>query len=270
MKAPTIQGLRNWNIGLGVLHLVLAVTVVVALYAVKNNRNKDKTDVWRTTPLSQEEEEGWRYKIGAIQSGTLHLGVLLAVFAAITAAAHFFYGTSPLYGQWLTQGWNPGRWLEYAVTATLMVVVIAFVDGTKTQDTVALLALMTAATMAFGFLGESRLVNGQTNTGASKVEWITSMGLFLGVWAVLGLNFFTLIKDSNDSPDENKPPSWLWAVYFTQFLFFASFAGVHAWRMTKGASPLVEGALKAEGAYTTLSVAAKATLIGLLLGGLLS
>lgn len=242
------------------------VAVIVAFYVVSDNKDKDRVEVWKTTPQVSDPDTAWRYGLDAEPTGPLRLGVLLALFAGLTAAAHVFYASSPAYPRWLAAGWNPGRWLEYAVTAALMVVIIGALDGSRTWDVLTLLAVATAATMAFGYTGERRLVTGVKDAGLDAVDWLASMVLFLGTWAVLGGNFFGHIQHSKAEAEDtsSSPPPWLWAVFISQFLFFSCFAGVRAYQAANpGVCPL-----KVEAAYTGLSLAAKSTLVALALGGL--
>ncbi len=264
----TIQALKTWNWALAGLHAAIAVAVAVVFYAIEGNEGKDAVAAWRFTPLpSDDPETAWRYGMQAKELGQVRLAPLLILFLMITAAAHVFYAASPRYPAWVREGWNPGRWLEYAITATIMVIIIGFLDGTRSPDALLLLAAATAVTMAFGWLGERRGVKGARDGTTDGVEWTASLLLFLATWAALGYNFFSQVADASGE-GENKPPSWLWAVFFSQLVFFGLFAGVRAWHA--GQASLVDSFPRAELGYMVLSLSAKATLAGLVAGGLVA
>lgn len=66
--------------------------------------------------------------------GTIQLSSLVASFLFISAIAHALIA-SVLYESYvgyLERGMNPYRWYEYAVSASMMIVVIAMLSGTGT------------------------------------------------------------------------------------------------------------------------------------------
>lgn len=265
----SVAALRKWNWGFAALHATLFVCVLVLFYGVRKNKEKDKVEAWRFAPVASDDPSvAWRYSMQAKSLGDIALAPLLLAFIAITVGAHVFYAASASYPAWLARGWNPARWVEYAASAGVMILIIGLLDGSRSPDVLLLLGAATAVTMAFGFLGERRGVLGWRDGATETAEWVASLGLFAATWAAVGYNFFSQVSDGNSDRNDgaNKPPSWLWAIFFTQLFFFSSFAVVRAWHAAQADAAATMPT--AELSYTALSAGAKATLVGLVLGGL--
>lgn len=165
-------------------------------------------------------------------------------FFFITAAAHFFYATDAFgsggYSSNVAAGWNPYRWFEYGVTASLMSVIIGLVDGTRDTATLAALALITAAMQFCGFSVEASLRGfGPVSSGARDAVFGSTLAgwlLFAALWGVLIYVFATVVSDVNTLYEgqvdpEGKPvrvPAWIWFIVFMQLVYYASFGIVQA------------------------------------------
>ena len=82
------------------------------------------------------------------QSGTANLKYLIVAFFAITSLSHLAYATDfggrGYYSKAiLGRGWNPYRWFEYSISASIMIYIISRVSGTKEQVTAVGTALIT-------------------------------------------------------------------------------------------------------------------------------
>lgn len=111
-------------------------------------------------------------------------------------------------------GRNPLRWLEYALSAPLMIVVIAAVLGQADIAVLALLAISVSALMAFGYLTEMNI------RASPPVPHISGWILFAFVW---GVATFTFVLGLNRS--EEPPPPEVLAVVFPTYVVMLSFFG---------------------------------------------
>lgn len=199
------------------------------------------------------------------------------IFFLITWVAHWFYATdgfgSKAYSRSVAQGWNPYRWLEYGLSATLMTILIALADGTRDFGAVLALAIMTMAMQFCGFAVESGLrgsgaLTAQTTDsiwGSTVVGWL----LFVGIWLVQFLNFGWLVSDANSKYTEGVPV-WIWYIVIAQFLYYASFGIVqwmHIKKRTSGDSSF--NFAEIEKWYIYLSFFSKLSLAGGLAYGLI-
>lgn len=147
---------------------------------------------------------------------TIPLGPAVAAFLFISAAAHFLIALPGIFGWYrfnLQRGRNYARWIEYSVSASLMIVLIALITGIS--DVAALVALfgVNASMILFGLLmehyerpGEASWISFWFGSLAGLVPWI-AIGIYL--W----------------SPTTSaQPPAFVYAIFVSLFLFFNSFA----------------------------------------------
>ena len=197
--------------------------------------------------------------------------VIWACFAffAFTAVAHAWYASDHGYITNVRQGWNPVRWLEYAVSASLMTVIIGLVDGADDAALLWALFLMTAAMQFCGYTTEAVLkqpgrVNATAIMGSATTGWL----LFIGLWSILIYCFLNLVNDvdtkykgvtQTEGPQAGQPikvPSWIIIVILIQLVNYALFGGIqfqHIQERLKGPVDFI----KYEHKYIALSYIAK-------------
>ncbi len=203
--------------------------------------------------------------------------VIWACFAffAFTAVAHAWYASDRGYINNVRQGWNPLRWLEFAVSASLMTVIIGLIDGANDASLLWALFIMTAAMQFCGYTTESVLRQpGRVNTTAIMGSTTTGWLLFLGLWSILLYSFLIQVNDvdtkykgveQTEGPQAGKPikvPSWIIIVILIQLVNYFLFGAVqyqHIQERLKGSVDFI----KYEHKYIALSFIAK---IGLAAG----
>lgn len=140
----------------------------------------------------------------------------VAAFLLMSAAAHFIL-VSPFGFGWyvrqLEQKRNYARWVEYAFSSSLMVVLIAILPGIT--DAAALLALfgVNASMIMFGWLMEKYESPGSPS-------WISYwFGVIAGAvpWLAIGLYLWSPGSDA-------EPPAFVYGIFVSLFLFFNVFA----------------------------------------------
>jgi len=149
----------------------------------------------------------------------LRLGPLVGAFLLLAALDHALVALPPLrarYERGLAAGVNPFRWLEYSLSASLMVVLIAMLSGIA--DYVALVALFTAnAAMIFlGWLME--LLNPPER---AWTRWLPfALGCVVGAvaWAAIA------VQIGVSAARGHAPPTFVYAIYVSLFILFNSFA----------------------------------------------
>ncbi|MGD2060601.1 MAG: heliorhodopsin HeR [Acidimicrobiia bacterium] len=141
----------------------------------------------------------------------------VAIFLFMSAVAHFAIVSPGIY-QWyernLAEKRNYARWIEYSLSSSLMIVLIALLTGIA--DIAALLALagVNASMILFGLLQE-KYENPGEGTG-----WLPYwFGCIAGIvpWIAIGIYLF--------SPGlEASPPGFVYGIFFSLFVFFNIFA----------------------------------------------
>jgi hypothetical protein len=231
--------LRWWNIVVG---LVLAVQAV-AIALLTNGFSLPVTSTFMTGPPGTAPELDTLFD--------LPLGWGVFAFLAISAAALLIIA-SPGVFEWyvrnLKQSRNYGRWIEYAFSSSIMIVLIAMITGVS--DIAALLAIfgINACMILFGLLMEKYESPG-------KPSWLAFwFGSFAGIvpWIII------VIYVWSPGLEGAEPPAFVYAIIVSLFLFFNVFA-LNMWLQYRQIGPW-RNYLVGEKAYILLSLTAKALL----------
>lgn len=204
-----LSQLRWYNAAMSVLHLVQAGAMYFLSndFALPINTNylKFNQELQKLVPVREQVLE-------------FQVGPVVALFLLLSAIAHFLLSL-PTINEWylqkLKEGMNPARWWEYTLSSSVMIVVIAMLVGIYDLSALLLMFSINAVMILCGWIME---VHNQTT---SKTNWLSyAVGCFAGVvpWIVIGLHLF----GSGDG--ENKPPDFVYWIFFSIFLFFNSFA----------------------------------------------
>ena len=236
--------LRIFNLVMGFLHLAQAIAILIL--------SKDYSVPGTTSFLS------WNQTTGTPESVIKPLvdfpiGPMVAAFLLISCVAHFIMA-SPRFYPWymrnLQKGINYLRWYEYALSASLMVVLIGMLSGVFDVPTMILLFALTAAMNFFGLEMELR------NQGKDRVDWTPFVfGSIIGFipWIVIGWYFFAALSGSTEAV-----PTFVYFILGILFAFFFSFA-LNMWLQYKKIGPW-KNYLFGERVYMILSLTAKSAL----------
>jgi len=191
----------------------------------------------------------------------LRLGPVVSIFLLLSGL--FLLGSAFVwrkkYEEVIQKGMNPFRWVEYSITASIMIVVIAMLCGVYDFSSLILIFSLNACMIFFGWIMEIH------NQKTEKVNWTSYIfGCFAGLvpWVVMGLYFFSAIGSGAEAI-----PSFVYAIFWSLFVFFNIFAinmvlqykKIGKWR----------DYIYGEYAYITLSLVAKALLAWQVWGGTL-
>lgn len=141
-------------------------------------------------------------------------------FALLSMTFHILIATVfyDKYVKGLKKGVNKYRWIEYSLSASLMIVLIAILSGIFDAGT---LLLMFGLTAIMNLLGLVMEVHNQTT---KKTNWLSyNIGVLAGIlpWLVIALAFWA----SATAPENAQgPPTFVYFIWGSIFLFFNSFA----------------------------------------------
>lgn len=172
----------------------------------------------------------------------------IATFFALSALAHLIVAGPRWrsYQRGISRGRNPYRWVEYSLSASIMIVLIAMLTGIS--DVAALTALVgvNASMIGFGWLQE-RYESPGTGLGPF---WI---GCVAGAipWIAIGVYLIGPGADQN-------PPGFVYGIFVSLFILFNCFA-INQWLQYRQVSRWASYAF-GERAYITLSLVAKSLL----------
>lgn len=244
LDEASLGGLRTFNLVVGLIHLVQAGLML----ALSNDFALPVTRSFLNGPPGTAPERAEWF--------TVRLGPAVALFLLLAAIDHLLMaapGVNRWYNGMLARERNDARWIEYSVSASLMIVLIAMITGV--DDLTALLAIagVNACMLFFGLLME----HGSTPS-AGNVNWMPFIyGCFAGAvpWALIALQVATA---EDLATDGEGVPTFVYGIIGSLFLLFNSFAvnmvlqykRVGKWR----------DSLYAEKAHIVLSLVAKTAL----------
>ena len=242
-EAP-YTSLRRYNGFMGLLHLVQGVIMLI----ISNSAALPITTAYLTfkrdhVPPIFTVNETW---------GSLQIGPAVALFLLLSAAAHFILATVGYkwYVDNLKKKINYMRWYEYALSSSMMIVVIGMLVGVYDLSTLILLFTLNAMMNLFGLMMELH------NQTTKKTNWTAFIfGCIAGIvpWVVLGLYFVGAVGDYADAI-----PGFVYAILASIFLFFNVFA-INMFLQYKKFGPWKDY-LFGERVYVLLSLVAKTAL----------
>jgi len=204
------KNLRIFNIVMGFFHFVQGILMVVLSndFTLPINTSYLKFDV-ATLTLQPSLNHIYDLKVG----------YAIAAFLFLSSLAHFIISMPRIY-EWyvanLKKGINYARWIEYAFSSSIMIVVVSMLVGVYDLSTLLLIFFLNAMMILFGMVMEIH------NQATTKTNWISFIfGCIAGIvpWIVVALYLF----GSGDA--DNHAPTFVYWIFFSIFLFFNSFAG---------------------------------------------
>lgn len=240
IAVPQARRLRRLNLAAGTLHLVQGL----AMLALSNGLRLPVSATFATAQPGQS--------LDGARLSTLFsypLGPAVAAFSLLSAAFHFLVASPwgfPRYLRELAGQRNRFRWVEYSLSASLMIVLIAGITGIS--DVAALLALfgVNAAMILFGWLMET------TSRPGVDVDWSPFVfGSIAGAVPWLAIAIYLAGAGSG-------MPKFVYGIFVSIFVFFNCFA-VNQWLQYR-ARGAWQDYLHGERVYIALSLVAKTLL----------
>ena len=186
---------------------------------------------------------------------------LTACFLLISGIFHFIiaFPHKESYVADLKQGMNKMRWYEYAISSSLMIVLISSLFGVRDIAVFVLIALANAAMNLFGL--DMELINAGESKVGKKINWLPFIfGSVIGVAPWLAIAFYIGVN-----PNLSNVPGFVWAILITYFIAFNSFP-INMFLQYKGIGKF-KNYLYGERGYIILSLVAKTILTWLVLFG---
>lgn len=200
---------------------------------------------------------------------------LLILFFGITSFTHAFYLLSsfnniPLiggfYNKMIKNRNNFVRWIEYSITATIMINIVARSAGISNEDTLILSNLATVAVMLQGQSIELALKEQPSSTKIQRliIYNLVGWGLMLGVFGIIISRFQQTITEIKKATCA-KIPDFVKYVIYSQFVFYNLFGIWQLYQIFSVYDKPNYDYTKFEIGYTVLSLLSK-TILGFILG----
>lgn len=240
-KTVTAISLRRYNLIAGVLHLAQMVVVL----SLANDFTLPIVARYMAGPPGSTFTD-------PITLLDAPIGLTVAIFLGLSAFFHLLVSSPQFFARYaagIEKQHNYFRWVEYSISSSVMIVLIALITGVS--DVAAIVAIFgaNAAMILFGWLQERYETPG--NGG-----WLPFIfGCIAGIVPWLGLLFYVL---SIGGPADTSAPAFVYGIVISIFIFFNSFALVQ-WLQYKKAGKWSDY-IRGEKTYITLSLVAKSAL----------
>jgi hypothetical protein len=167
------------------------------------------------------------------ESGSLPFTVLVAVFFMLSATFHLLNATliRSFYLSNLEQCYSPTRWLEYTLSAPIMIVLIAYTLGNRNEELLIAQFVLVMITMPFGYWVEV------VSRPKDQEEWRGSLVYRLYPWFLGNIPqataWFLILYTFYGGQDQVDLAPWfvhiiLWAE-FALFLSFGAASVLSQW-----------------------------------------
>lgn len=241
-----VRRLRVYNVVAGSLHLIQAVGLSVFLVAI---------DTAVTFPVTADYlagPPGVPLPPERVELFSINVGIGVIAFLAMSAFFHYLIA-SPLffarYRNGLKSNHNYFRWVEYSLSSSVMIWLIAQITGVTDIGALIGIFAVNASMIFFGALQEKYEFPG------SRGFLPFVMGSMTGIvpWIIILIYFF-----APGSASEVEPPAFVVGIIVSLFVFFNTFAINQALQYHRiGAWSEY---LRGERMYITLSLVAKTAL----------
>jgi hypothetical protein len=251
-----LSKLRRFNLIMGGFHLIQALAMLFLATTVIQQISQFQPTIIQYYQTFNFETSS--LEVTSRELFQLPFGILVASFLFISAIAHFLiYLSKDKYTTGLKKGINAYRWFEYALSSSIMIVLIATLFGIYDVVSLMLIFLVNAAMNLFGL--DMELIN--SGVKKDKVNWGPFIwGSIAGVapWIAIFVYMF-------GTGNFDMIPWFVWAIVVTYFVAFNTFPinmilqykAVGRWK----------DYLYGERVYIILSLAAKSILAWLVLFG---
>lgn len=212
-KDITATSLKKFNTVMGFLHFIQGLLMLG--FAIFIERIADFKVPVMSNFLTFDEAQ-MRLVTETNQLFEVPFGITVSLFLFISAIAHFIIVSpwgNPIYNRNLKKGINPFRWYEYALSSSLMIVLIALLFGVYDIGALILIIAANASMNLFGLDME------EINQYTEKTNWkpfVFGSVAGLAPWIVILLYAF-----GNSNPAE--VPWFVYAIVGSYFVFFNLF-----------------------------------------------
>ncbi|HED24579.1 MAG TPA: hypothetical protein ENN91_05580 [Firmicutes bacterium] len=209
----TFKYLRKFNLGMGLLHLIQGGAMLT--FALLIDKVKAfKTPIW--SYFLEFNTELMRLVTRPEQIGEVPFAMFVSFFLFLSALAHFIIvmpKTNEIYNRDLEKGINVFRWYEYALSSSLMIILIAMLFGVYDIGALIAIFVLNATMNLFGLMME------KINQYTEKTDWSPFVfGCIAGIgpWIIIIMHAL-----GNANPAE--VPWFVYAIIGSYFVFFNLF-----------------------------------------------
>ena len=213
MTSKEVQSLRKFNMFMGIFHFIQGVFMLIVALNVDKVINY-KPEIWSYFLTFDVSSMGLVTDPKVLF--TLPFGILVSVFLFLSALFHFIVSTPKynlIYNEQLSKKMNMFRWYEYALSSSLMIVLIAVLFGVYDIGALILIFGLNASMNLFGLLME------KLNQNTKKTDWSPFIyGSIAGI-----IPWIVVIMYAFGNSDPSQVPWFVYAIFGSYLVFFNLF-----------------------------------------------
>ena len=259
MKEITYSKLRRFNLIMGGLHLLQGIAMLFLATTVIQKIGEFSPQITQNYLAFNPATSSLELESKVLFD--LPFGILVASFLFISAVAHALISipkkTNEKYNADLEKGINQFRWFEYAISSSIMIVLISTLFGIYDTASLVLIFIVNATMNLFGLVME------QMNSGKSKNDIIWGPFIWGSIAGIAPWIAILLYMFGNGNFDQ--VPWFVWAIVGTYFVAFNTFPVNMILQYKKVGK--WENYIYGERIYIVLSLVAKSILAWLVLFG---
>ena len=259
MKEITYSKLRRFNLIMGGLHLLQGIAMLFLATTVIQKIGEFSPQITQNYLAFNPATSSLELESKVLFD--LPFGILVASFLFISAAAHALISipkkTNEKYNADLEKGINQFRWFEYAISSSIMIVLISTLFGIYYIASLVLIFIVNATMNLFGLVME------QMNSGKRKNDIIWGPFIWGSIAGIAPWIAILLYMFGNGNFDQ--VPWFVWAIVGTYFVAFNTFPVNMILQYKKVGK--WENYIYGERIYIVLSLVAKSILAWLVLFG---
>lgn len=262
-QTKRLANLRTWNLGVGGLHLVQGILILV----LSTSFAIPIVATVMTGPPGAENSLSVSKKFF-----DFNFPIAIAIFLFLAAGDHLLMAAPRVRGWYeanLLKGVNYARWIEYSVSASIMILLICLLNGINNLYALIALFGVNAAMILFGLVME------QVNRDRDTVNWWPFIfGCIVGIvpWIAIVIGLITSATDTTTingiRVNSDGVPTFVYFIVISLFLLFNCFA-LNQWLQYRGRGKFADY-LYGEKVYLVLSLVAKSALAWQIFGGTLA
>jgi len=234
-----MESLLSYNKFAAGIHLSLGAFFSI-YFPIINKQNPQSQNVKNLLALQDHDIEftgtnsspiiGFK-SVDSIPTSLTTAQILVVAFYYITAIFHYIYSTSSIYPELISRKNNWIRWIEYAISSTLMINIIALLCTVKDTNTFILLNASNIVMITMGQLVEEKIRAGESPI----VPMVASFFLLLSEFFVITREYIRHVNQIKTyigtNPNIKPIPSWIPYMLIVLFVFFLSFGLVSIYQL---------------------------------------
>jgi hypothetical protein len=209
----SFESLNKWNLAMAGLHFVQGVAVLIL-----SNSSTLPVSTNYLTLNTLASKSGMPVLVAASRHlFDVNLAYLVAAFFFISAIAHITIATvyRKNYEKDLKKGINKARWIEYSISASVMMVAITMLSGVYDLSSLLMIFGLIAIMNSMGLVME---VHNQTTKKTSWLSYI--IGCLAGIVPWMVVVIYVVGARNYGSG----VPGFVYWIYLSIFIFFSCFA----------------------------------------------